>query len=242
MAVNQSPGRRGALAAGLTVLAVLAGVYWVWRWDPAAGRPPGPRFARHPDASLKLVLTPVGEATHDRIGVRVEAVNDGKVPLAFDPEFAAPLTWRLRVNDRDDVELWYPTQREHWLLSGLEGGPGSWSRSRFVTIKPGDRLTKEVVLTEPHRQIGYRLQQIRDPQGNVHPGEVPMGTECLARLVVPKLAPQGAVDTLRVRLDYNEPDDRLRTAFQSLFRFEPEDVGLWAGTCRSNELDFRLAR
>jgi hypothetical protein len=92
------------------------------------------------NAVLELGLSAVGEQNQDRIVVRANVKNISARPVAWDRDFAAHVGWSV-VDDKRVLLV-----REHVLFRNTPA-PAE-SRDRFVILKPGESISKDIELTD----------------------------------------------------------------------------------------------
>jgi hypothetical protein len=184
--------------------------------------------AHNPDtdqfSSLKLVLTPENHARDEKTVVRLEAINEGTKPMVWDSEFCVYLKWTVRSEDGQPIEP--------LVVSKIQPTPNTISKTRFVKIMPGQRLSKEIALGKAVRQFVYGRGSYQTPEGNV--AHVPTGYEEIVRFDFPK--PKSSI---RVRIEYC-PGADYREGFRRWFGYDVSDVGLVDSKCESQEVVIRL--
>jgi hypothetical protein len=120
---------------------------------------PSPEAIREGEVGFKLVLVPLGEQRRDHLAFRVEVVNTGNTPFDWDREFSAGLIWDVNSSEGSGLEPSSIGSHPDSLSSNLKG--------RFVTITPGQTLSKEFVITERVPIFTSRVMHYRDGHRNL---------------------------------------------------------------------------
>jgi hypothetical protein len=173
---------------------------------------------------IDIQITPVGLQSRTKICVRAGITNISTRRIGLDSEFSVHLKWEL-FGDEDT----------RWALSRPGGGikqtKETLSTARFVQLEPGGMLSKEVALTSPFRNFGYKFNAFT----NGEPGGFSSGGyELYSRYEIPL-----STRTLKLRLIYS-CDIYTSLPAQDMFGFREEDVNVWFGRKCSNWLVYRF--
>jgi len=199
--------------------------FLVWKSSHSAtisweSRNEAPRWnSVQPDA-LEIVIAPRKDSTREKLAINVTVINISEKPIGWDSEFSFFLGWNLGGLAQKES----PTP--------IEQTKESLSRERFVTIAPGDRLSRDVVLTKPFRAFGYEGGGDGDFD---HPAEPIRDYEVMASFELPKRYRQFSIG-----LEYDGSSPGAFGAFKDLFGFAPDEVNIWRGSCTSNVLDIKI--
>ncbi len=193
--------------------------------------------------TLRLELSPAGPQSRERLAVRLEVINDTPNPVLWDREFSVYSTWRLRIDESLDVTPWDEAwgcrdKAQLWQVAGLPDG--LLADTRFVVLKPGKRLAKEIELTKWHRQCGYSINFIETrptlPGEPLFLGCFPVGGECQVRFIVPAMADPPEIKRIDVHVEY-DPNSR---KFPRWLEYPDGAVRPWGYKIVSNVVSLRL--
>ena len=178
--------------------------------------------------AARMKITPIGEQSKDRIAVEIEIRNEGKTPFVWDSEFSVFMRWSVTTDSGQCLE---PQG-----ISDVEDEPTDNRESRFVTIAPGQSLSKRVELTRAFRKFIYGYGLIIPDKGD--PYTIPNAYQELARFAIPE-----DVKSVRVQVQYEGislPGAESFASFMLEFGVNPVKVGLLDEGLRSNELQISL--
>ncbi len=174
--------------------------------------------------NLEAVAVPGGDLQHTVL--RLSATNTGGRPLVLDKEMLAGFCLRFETDltkspvhsDARDVA----TQE----IKKLDKPHPAEAEKRFVTLKPGDSISRIIDLAKPLKTV---CEGHMSDQDSVHYG---FYYEALTQFIVPENATRLLVDAWYERGVW----------MMSVLQFEewhgrsPADIGLWKGRARSDTL------
>jgi hypothetical protein len=149
--------------------------------------------------------------------------NIGDIDFQWDSEFSVLMKWDVR--NKSGTEL-----KESRLSEELEHEKAEVS-DRFVTLHPGETVTKEVKLFTSFRDFFYARAYTSDE----NPVHYPVGGEMLSRF-----EPDGA-HRARVQLEYDGTNDLSLDGFAVCFGDRPESIGLPRTVVKSNSIEVEVA-
>jgi hypothetical protein len=173
---------------------------------------------------FEIRIAPQGDISRNAVAFVVELTNKSKESLGWDSEWSAFLNWRLTPDAEDYLVEPVP------VIRMIEQSRDSLKRTRFVKVKPGEKLRRVVVLTDSVRQLSI---DAKGTPGFRHPTKL-LGYECMGRYVF-----QNQVRNVRARLEYR-CDGEISSAFENMFGFSSDAVGMWYGTTESNSVTVRF--
>ena len=170
-----------------------------------------------------LILSP--EVEKGAVSVTLEITNRGTEPIIWDREFSVFLTWKLTL---DDGQVLRSEEIENHQLE-----TGEQLRQRFVTVLPGQSLTKKFALTKSMRIFMHARKSVALPDGGSE--TFPVAGEQLVRYVIP---PDSRV--LRISVEYDGNDSDAGDGFSVYFRQRPEAIGVASRHVKSSQLKIQL--
>ncbi|MDB5348667.1 MAG: hypothetical protein JWP89_7044 [Schlesneria sp.] len=172
--------------------------------------------------TVSISIVPL-EHRREHLVVRIDVTNCTSGPIVWDSEFASFVCWDLRSDDGSRIE---PIS-----VKNLDRTESSVKKSRFVTIRPGELLSKSFDLTSPFRHLTHGHGSVISSNGAYF--HVPTGVEEYVRFALPTTAR----DVL-MSVQYNGDEDF--GGFNSWFGYSPAEIELWAGRTKSNEIRIPL--
>jgi hypothetical protein len=166
-----------------------------------------------PPFSIELSL----EGLPKRNATRVKTVvtNNGESPITWDNEFSTYVVWEVR-----DSEGRQPQIKDLGSIPRQE----TWEAKRFVVLKPGERTSRIVDLTDSVRHFKTGVATI--PTG----GAQFMWSEDYVKYVI---APETLSVVVRLQYNGNIP-------LQAVFGRDAKHLCFWEGRTQSNELLIRF--
>ena len=180
----------------------------------------------------KFVVEPVTN-DRDNLTIAFTVENVTRRGVGWDSEFSAALMYHVRTVPSDLADgTANDLKRQNHLEAVLMGRvpeADRVNRSRFVMLKPGERLTKQIRLAEKFRQMDGDLRSLRP--------KLPMtmlGTESFFRFDIPR-----DVTGVDVSVQYIS---RSSTLLHDAFGVASNEVQMWQGEEKSSEtlrIEFR---
>jgi hypothetical protein len=192
------------------------GISWQSRDEAANSIPSQPEV-------MQLVIKPREDSTRDNLVINVTVINISKEPIGWDSEFSCFLGWMVWTPKHYGLPLRESPTR-------IEQTQESLGRRRFVYIAPGDRLSRDIVITSPFRAFRYEGGGDGDFD---HPPEPRSGYEILTWFELPKRH-RG----FSIQMGYDGYASI--GAFRQLFGFDPKEAKIWTGNCSANVLDIKI--
>jgi hypothetical protein len=165
---------------------------------------------------LQMTIAPEGPQTRDRLSIRAKVKNVSDKPCGWDSRFAVYCFWLVSLENADRY-------KDRFTVS--ESIESEKSRSRFISLAPGQSASRVFILTRPFRVFKPQVESIPNTKDARSVGAV----EQAEKYVIPETA-----KGIEVRWNYGIY--YYENAFRVYFGFAPKDVRMPGGSSQSNDL------